>query len=147
MKREDFEHAIRAAGAVLAVDELLVIGSQALHASTQGELPEEAARSVEVDVAVRGDLSETAHTATADACRRPGRLYEDTDLLLGCDLSSETPVPATANASSARTGMPRVGREGLHDADIREVAGARAPRAPLAARAAPRLRWPCATSP
>jgi hypothetical protein len=56
VKREDFEHAVRAAGAVLGVDELLVIGSQALHASVQGdELPEEAARSVEVDVAVRGD--------------------------------------------------------------------------------------------
>lgn len=55
MKREAFEHAVRAAGAVLGVDELLVIGSQALHASVEGELPEEAARSVEVDVAVRGD--------------------------------------------------------------------------------------------
>jgi hypothetical protein len=55
VKREDFEHAVRAAGGVLGVDELLVIGSQALHASIQGEIPEEAARSVEVDVAVRGD--------------------------------------------------------------------------------------------
>ena len=33
MKREEFAHAVRAAGAVLGVDELLVIGSQALHAS------------------------------------------------------------------------------------------------------------------
>jgi uncharacterized membrane protein len=55
VKREDFEHAVRAAGAVLGVEELVVIGSQALHASVDGELPEEAARSVEVDVAVRGD--------------------------------------------------------------------------------------------
>jgi hypothetical protein len=55
MKRGEFEHAVRAAGAVLGVDDVLVIGSQALHASVQGELPEEAARSVEVDVAVRGD--------------------------------------------------------------------------------------------
>jgi hypothetical protein len=55
MKREEFEHAIRAAGAVLGVDEVLVIGSQALHASIHGVLPDEAARSVEVDVAVRGD--------------------------------------------------------------------------------------------
>lgn len=55
MKREEFEHAIRAAGAVLGVNEVLVIGSQALHASVDGPLPEEAARSVEVDVAVRGD--------------------------------------------------------------------------------------------
>jgi hypothetical protein len=55
MRREEFEHAIRAAGAVLGVDEVLVIGSQALHASIRGGLPDEAARSVEVDVAVRGD--------------------------------------------------------------------------------------------
>ena len=31
MKRLEFEHAVRAAGAVLGTDELLVIGSQALH--------------------------------------------------------------------------------------------------------------------
>ena len=51
MKREEFEHAIRAAGAVLDVREVLVIGSQALHASVAGELPPEASRSIEVDVA------------------------------------------------------------------------------------------------
>ena len=33
MTREQFEHAIRAAGAVLGVTELLVIGSQAVHGS------------------------------------------------------------------------------------------------------------------
>lgn len=55
MTREQFEHAVRAAGAVLDVHEVLVIGSQALHASVDGDLPETAARSVEVDVAVRGD--------------------------------------------------------------------------------------------
>ena len=55
MTREQFEHAIRASGAVLGVTELLVIGSQAVHGSMAGPLPIEAARSVEVDVAVRGD--------------------------------------------------------------------------------------------
>ena len=55
MKRAEFEHAIRAAGAVLGVDEVLVIGSQALHASVTGDLPDEASRSIEVDVAVPGD--------------------------------------------------------------------------------------------
>lgn len=56
MRRAEFEHAIRAAGAVLGVRELLVIGSQALHASVTGKLPAEALRSVEVDVAaMRGD--------------------------------------------------------------------------------------------
>jgi hypothetical protein len=54
VKRAEFEHAIRAAGAVLGVREVLVIGSQALHASVEGDLPPEAARSVEVDIAAIG---------------------------------------------------------------------------------------------
>jgi hypothetical protein len=56
MTREQFEHTIRAAGAVLGVSELLVIGSQAVHGSMSDLIPIEAARSVEVDVAVRGDI-------------------------------------------------------------------------------------------
>ena len=56
MTRSQFEHALRAAGAVLGVSELLVIGSQAVHGTLDGELPVEAARSVEVDLAVRGDV-------------------------------------------------------------------------------------------
>lgn len=55
MTRAEFEHAVRAAAAVLGVDELLVIGSQALHGSVAGDLPEEALRSVEVDVAALED--------------------------------------------------------------------------------------------
>lgn len=56
MKRAEFEHAVRAAAAVLGVDELLVIGSQALHGSVGGDLPAEALRSVEVDLAALEDL-------------------------------------------------------------------------------------------
>ena len=55
MKREEFEHAIRAAGSVLGVNEVLIIGSQALHASMAGDLPPEASRSIEVDVAAMRD--------------------------------------------------------------------------------------------
>ena len=55
MKRAEFEHAIRAAAAVLGLEEVLVIGSQALHGSVAGDLPEEALRSVEVDVAALED--------------------------------------------------------------------------------------------
>jgi hypothetical protein len=54
--RTQFEHAIRAAGGVLDVDEVIVIGSQALHASMATDLPREATRSVEVDVAVADDV-------------------------------------------------------------------------------------------
>jgi hypothetical protein len=55
VNREQFEHTIRAAGAVLGINEVLVIGSQALHASLSADLPDEASRSVEVDVAVFED--------------------------------------------------------------------------------------------
>lgn len=51
MTKAQFEHAIRAAGAVLDTNKVLVIGSQALHASVTGRLPPEALRSVEADVA------------------------------------------------------------------------------------------------
>ena len=55
MKREEFEHAIRAVGSILGTNEVLVIGTQALHGSVSANLPEAAQRSVEVDVAVFGD--------------------------------------------------------------------------------------------
>jgi len=47
VNREAFDHAVRAAGAILGENELLVIGSQALHASISTDLPPEAARSEE----------------------------------------------------------------------------------------------------
>jgi len=59
MKRHEFEHAIRAAGAILSTDKLLVIGSQAIHGSTT-RLFEEAERSIEVDVASLGNNPENA---------------------------------------------------------------------------------------
>ena len=55
MTRDQFEHAIRASGAILRSNSLLVIGSQALHASVSGQLPVEATRSIEVDIAVADD--------------------------------------------------------------------------------------------
>jgi hypothetical protein len=55
MNRSGFEHAIRAAGGVLGMNEVLIIGSQALHASVDSDLPDEARRSVEVDVAAMKD--------------------------------------------------------------------------------------------
>lgn len=58
MNREAFDHAVRAAGAILGENELLVIGSQALHASVSGAVPEEAARSIEADIAALDDPDE-----------------------------------------------------------------------------------------
>ena len=57
MNREEFEHAIRAAGAIMGENELLVIGSQALHASVP-DVPPEAARSIEADIAALDDPDE-----------------------------------------------------------------------------------------
>lgn len=55
MNRDEFDHGIRAAGSILGVDDVLVIGSQAIHASLAEPLPEAALRSVEVDVAAMDD--------------------------------------------------------------------------------------------
>ena len=57
MTRSQFEHVVRASGAILGIDDILVIGSQALHGSIERDLPREAERSIEVDVAVPGDVS------------------------------------------------------------------------------------------
>lgn len=54
MKRHEFEHTVRAAGSILDTDTVLVIGSQAIHASIDFELPE-ANRSIETDIAALSD--------------------------------------------------------------------------------------------
>lgn len=55
MNRRQFDHAIRAAGALLGEFEVLVIGSQAIHALFSDSLPAEADRSMEVDIAALSD--------------------------------------------------------------------------------------------
>lgn len=54
MNKRQFEHAVRAAGAILSVNELLVMGSQAIHASVDVKIPE-AERSIEVDISALED--------------------------------------------------------------------------------------------
>ena len=56
MNRAQFEHAIRAAAAVAGEQEVIVIGSQAIHAWIEQEIPEAAMRSVEADIALREDV-------------------------------------------------------------------------------------------
>lgn len=58
MNRRQFDHALRAAASVLDVTEVLVIGSQALHGTLAGDVPEEAERSVEVDIVPFDDPDE-----------------------------------------------------------------------------------------
>lgn len=60
MIRSQFEHVVRAAGSILATNEVLVIGSQALHAVVDGDLPAEAERSIEADIALLEGESEQA---------------------------------------------------------------------------------------
>jgi hypothetical protein len=56
MNRTQFEHTVRAAGAVMARKDLLVIGSQALHAVVaDADMPEESQRSTDTDVAAFDD--------------------------------------------------------------------------------------------
>jgi len=52
MNKEEFGHAIRAAGSIINESNALVIGSQAAHGSIRGELPPEAMRSIEGDVSM-----------------------------------------------------------------------------------------------
>ena len=54
MNRRQFEHAVRAAGAILGTDEVLVIGGQAIHGSVDDPILE-AARSIEVDISAVED--------------------------------------------------------------------------------------------
>jgi hypothetical protein len=76
MNREEFDHAIRAVGSILDVDEILVIGSQAVHGSIGGQLPEAALRSVEIDVAALDD-DDSCRSATPvlPSKRRPDGWY------------------------------------------------------------------------
>ena len=55
MNRSQFEHAIRAAAAVVGENEVMVVGSQAVHASVESEIPEVARRSVEADIVLFND--------------------------------------------------------------------------------------------
>lgn len=59
MNRAQFDHAIRAAAAVAGVGELIVIGSQAAHASIENDLPDAALRSVEADIVIPDDQDGT----------------------------------------------------------------------------------------
>ena len=56
MNRAQFEHAIRAAAAGVGEHDVIVIGSQAIHAWIEEGIPEAAKRSVEADIALRQDV-------------------------------------------------------------------------------------------
>ena len=68
MRRDQLEHLIRAAGAILDESDVIVIGSQAILASyDQSQLPAEATRSVEAHIVPVSDPDETKATPVAVA--------------------------------------------------------------------------------
>jgi hypothetical protein len=56
MRRDQLEHILRAAGAVIATDEFIVIGSQAIVGAVDGALPEVAVLSIEADLVPIDDV-------------------------------------------------------------------------------------------
>jgi len=58
MNKDQFEHTVRAAGAILGENKILVIGSQAIHGSVDYSIPE-AERSIETDICSFDDDSGT----------------------------------------------------------------------------------------
>lgn len=90
MKRDQFDHAIRAAAAVLGVDELIVIGSQAAYGS-MAELPEEAQRSVEVDI-VPPDDPDGTRADVIDGSIGEASMFHETFGYYSQGVSEETAV-------------------------------------------------------
>ena len=76
MKREAFEHTIRAVGGILDETELLVIGSQAIHASAPDNVPPIAERSMETDIASFRDPSERKATQIDGAIGEMSMFHE-----------------------------------------------------------------------
>lgn len=63
MRRDQLEHLIRAAGAILDETDVIIVGSQAILGSIDASrLPEEATRSVEADVVPIADVDESKST-------------------------------------------------------------------------------------
>jgi hypothetical protein len=73
MNRQQLEHVIRAAGAIAEVDELIIIGSQAILAS-QTEIPEKLLVSREVDLY---PAKEPEKAILIDGCIGEGSLFDE----------------------------------------------------------------------
>jgi len=77
VKRSELAHILRAAADVTSDPEILVIGSQAILASfDEAELPEEATRSIEADVAFLEDPDERKSDAVDGAIGEHSRFHE-----------------------------------------------------------------------
>ncbi len=77
MKRSELAHVLRAASAVTRDPRILVIGSQAILGSfSEDELPSEAIRSIEADVAFLKDPNEQKSDAVDGAIGEESRFHE-----------------------------------------------------------------------
>ena len=79
MRRSELEHAIRASTDIIRTDKVIVIGSQSILASfTEDELPDEATRSLEVDIAPMNDDDAESLATELDAAIGELSSFHDT---------------------------------------------------------------------
>jgi hypothetical protein len=93
VKRSEFEHAVRAAGAILDEGEILVIGSQAIHASLE-DVPDASMRSVEVDIVALDD-TDGSKSDLVDGSIGEASLFHQTFGYYAQGVSMETAVLPT----------------------------------------------------
>jgi len=91
LKRSEFEHAVLAAAAILDEDEVLVIGSQAIHASLEDDVPDASMRSVEADIAAFDDPDE-AKSDLVDGSIGEASLFHQTFGYYARGVSVDTPT-------------------------------------------------------
>jgi len=90
MRRSELEHVVRAAAAVLRVDELIVVGSQAILATaTELDLPDEATMSFEADL-LPFDDGQHELADTIDAVIGDGSMFQQTHGSYGQGVSEGT---------------------------------------------------------
>lgn len=88
MRREDFDHVIRAAADVVDLDVIVVIGSQAIHGEVD-ELPHTLIQSMEVDVFPRDDPE---RGTLIDGALGDGSVFQDTNGYYAHAVGPETPM-------------------------------------------------------
>ena len=91
MNREQFEHTIRAAAAIVGESEVIVIGSQAVHAWIGNEIPAAAKRSVEADIALREDV-DGSKADLIDGSIGEASLFQETFGIYAHGVSVETAI-------------------------------------------------------
>lgn len=132
VRRSDLEHAIRAATEIIAADEIIVIGSQAILGSfTEDELPAEATMSIEVDMAPLHDDDAGSLATQLDGVLGEWSMFHETHGFYVQGVGMETAVlPAGWEQRLVRVSGPNTnGRTGLcldpHDLCVAKLAAAR----------------------